>query len=74
MNCEEMINAFLNGELGEESKATFETHFSDCPDCSEEMMNWETCFNWLKKTFPDQAPPEDLWVKISAWANVQDGE
>ncbi len=70
-DCQEMINAFLGDEEERQLNSDVESHLTDCPDCIQEMATWQNCFDWLKKTFPDQAPPVELWEKIQAGTKTQ---
>ncbi len=69
MNCAEFLdlfNPYLDHKLEERLRAEVEAHLADCPDCHCEAADWQTCLDWLRKTFPEQAPPAALWEKIQA--------
>jgi anti-sigma factor RsiW len=74
MNCTEFLdlfNSYLDDNLEEQSRAEVEAHLADCPDCNCEAVDWQTCLDWLRKTFPEQAPPVELWRKIQAAVETQ---
>ena len=67
MNCAEfldLLNPYLDDKLAQQLQAEVQAHLADCPDCSHEATNWQTCLGWLRKTFPDQAPSAELREKI----------
>ncbi len=67
MDCAEfirMMNSYLDGDLEGALRTEGESHLVDCPDCCEEVADWQTCLDWLRKTFPEQAPPAELREKI----------
>ncbi len=67
MDCVEfmrMINSYLDDDLEGTLRVEGENHLTDCPDCYGEVADWQTCLDWLRKTFPEQAPPAELWEKI----------
>ncbi len=69
MSCTEFLdlfNSYLDDQLEEQQRAEVKAHVADCRDCSCEAANWQTCLDWLRKTFPEQAPPTELWKKIQA--------
>ena len=69
MSCFEphpRIEDFIGGGLGGELPKELESHLKTCSVCINEFATWQMCFDWLLKSFPDQAPPEDLWVRICA--------
>ncbi len=75
MNCTEFldfVNSYLDDELEEQSRAEVEAHLADCPDCCCEVADWRTCIDWLRQTFPEQAPPAELWEKIQATVTNQE--
>ena len=74
MNCNEfpdLFNPYLDDQLEEQLRAEVEAHLADCPDCNYEAADWQTCLDWLRKTFPEQAPPVALWEKIQARMETQ---
>lgn len=69
MDCthfQELINTYLDGDLGQQVKVELETHMHDCANCTAEISDWEMCRRTLCETFPDQPPPGELWEKIQA--------
>jgi hypothetical protein len=69
MNCteiREIIHSHLNDELEEQLLAEVVSHLAGCSDCSRELGNLHTSLGWLRKTYPEQAPPGQLWEKIRA--------
>jgi anti-sigma factor RsiW len=69
--CQDLINAYLGDELEGQLRTEVESHLTSCPDCNCEAANWQTCFDCLRKTFPEQAPPAELWEKIRARKETQ---
>jgi anti-sigma factor RsiW len=69
MNCTEFLdlcNSYPDDQLEEQQRAEVEAHLADCPDCNSEAADWQTCLDWLRKTFPEQAPPAEPWKKTKA--------
>lgn len=64
--CQDFINAYLDGELGERLRAEVESHLSSCSDCGCDVANWEACLDWLRRAFPEQMAPVELWEKVRA--------
>ncbi|UCC85821.1 MAG: zf-HC2 domain-containing protein [Anaerolineales bacterium] len=67
MNCtetREIIHSYLNDELEEQLLAGVVSHLAGCSGCRRELGNLHTSLDWLRKTYPEQAPPGDLWEKI----------
>lgn len=74
MNCNEcrdLINLYLDRELEEHLRTDVESHLAGCPGCSYEAADWQACLSWLRRTFPEQAPPVELWEKIRARVGIQ---
>ncbi len=69
MKCidfQDLLNSYVGDELEERLRIEVESHLLDCADCSREAADWQTCLNSLRVTFPEQAPPLELWEKIQA--------
>ncbi len=67
MNCSEFqqwIEASFGGDIEAELPQELESHIISCPTCVNELATWQMCFDWLLKSFPQKAPPEDLWNRI----------
>lgn len=74
MNCAEflkLMSLYLDGELEESLQVEGESHLTDCPDCCVEVVEWQTCLDWLRKSLPEQAPPPRLWDKM--WTKIERG-
>ena len=74
MNCTEFLdvfNSYLDDNLEEPLRAEVEAHLTDCSERSREATDWQTCLDWLRKTFPEQAPPAELWERIQAAMETQ---
>ena len=69
--CQEFINAYLDGELAERLQREVESHLASCSDCGCDVANWEACLSWLQRAFPEQAPPVELWEKIQAMTEAE---
>ena len=54
MDCAEFIklmSSYLDGELEEPLQAEGEDHLAGCPTCCAELVEWQTCLNWLRKSY-----------------------
>ncbi len=74
MDCAEfirMMNSYLDGDLEGALRAEVESHLAECPDCCGEVADWQTCLDWLRKTFPEQVPSAELWEKIQCRTRQQ---
>ena len=69
--CQELIHSHLDDELEEQLLAVVVSHLASCPECSRELGNLHTSLGWLRKTYPEQAPPGELWEKLQARAETQ---
>ena len=69
--CEEFVNSYLDGELGERLRMAVESHLATCTDCGCDVANWQTCLDWLRRAFPERVPPAELWEKIQARTDTQ---
>jgi RNA polymerase sigma factor (sigma-70 family) len=47
------------------------SHLAGCPDCSRELGDLHTSLGWLRKTYPEQAPPGEMWEKLQARTETQ---
>ena len=66
VECQEFCNAYLDGDLAERLRVELESHLASCTDCCCDVANWQACLNWLRRSFPEQVPPEELWERICA--------
>jgi anti-sigma factor RsiW len=67
MDCVEFIklmSSYLDGELEEPLQAEGANHLAGCPDCCAELVEWQTCLDWLRKSLPEQVPPPRLWDEM----------
>ena len=62
--CQEFVHSYLSDELEEQLRAEVESHLAGCADCGCEVAGWQACFSWLRRAFPEQMPPTDLWKGI----------
>lgn len=69
--CQNLINAYLDDELEEHLQAGLASHLSDCRDCSRKVASLKASIHRLRETFPEQAPPPELWDKIRAKTEVK---
>ena len=72
MNCTEcldLINSYLDGELGDGLRSEIKSHLGGCPDCSHEAARWQNCFDWLRQGLPERMPPARLWREM--WARMK---
>lgn len=67
MNCadyQDLIHSYLGDELESALRGDLESHLFACSECGREAATWQTCLRRLRETFPEQAPPAELWDKI----------
>jgi len=75
MDCAEfmkLMSSYLDGELEEPLQAEGENHLAGCPDCCAELVEWQTCLDWLRKSLPEQVPPSRLWDEM--WTKIKRGK
>jgi anti-sigma factor RsiW len=63
MTCnefEELMTAYLEGELPPEKRSSFERHIERCEQCQLEMSSYENCTRIFQKFVKDEDPPEAL--------------
>jgi len=63
MTCrefEELMTAYLDGELPDDKREPFEQHIESCERCQLEMSSYENCTRIFQKFAKDEAPPEAL--------------
>ena len=71
MNCEkcqELISAYVDGELSEKEKMSFRAHLSVCQDCSRLADDFASIVGFCEKSFSeDSIPPNSqaLWCRIN---------
>lgn len=69
MSCsefQEWIEASFGDELRGALPEELVSHLMTYPACVNKVAAWPMCFDWLLKSFPEKAPPEDLWIRICA--------
>jgi anti-sigma factor RsiW len=71
VECQDLINAYLDGELEEQLRTGLESHLDGCSDCSHKVADLRSSLGQLQETFPDQVPPAELWAKIQARLKTQ---
>ena len=64
--CRDIIHSHLNDQLEEQLLTEVVSHLASCPGCSRELANLQTSLSWLRKTYPEQIPPGELWEEIQA--------
>lgn len=72
MDCAEfmiLMGSYLDDELEESLQAEGKSHLTCCPDCCAEVVDWQTCLNWLQKGLPEQSPPPRLWDQM--WTKIE---
>jgi anti-sigma factor RsiW len=69
--CQDLIHSHLDDELEEQLLTEVVSHLAGCPDCSRELGNLHTSLGWLRKTYPEQAPPAALREKIQVRMKTQ---
>ena len=69
--CRDIIHSHLDDELEEQLLAEVVSHLANCPGCSRELGNLHESLDWLRKTYPEQMPPGELWEKLQARAETQ---
>lgn len=63
MTCkefEELMTAYLEGELPMEKHRFFEQHIESCERCQTEMSAYENCTRIFRRFVKDEDPPEAL--------------
>lgn len=63
MTCrefEELMTAYLEGELPADKRNSFEQHIESCEMCQAEMSTYENCARIFQKFAKDEDPPEAL--------------
>jgi len=61
----ELISAYLDGELAAEEESAVREHLASCPDCREEHASLRAAKSWLARA-PRRAMPPELMAKIEA--------
>ena len=69
--CQDFIQSYLGDELEDQLHAEVESHLAECSDCGCKVTDCQTCLSWLRKSFPEQAPPTELWEEIQARMKTQ---
>lgn len=75
MDCAEfmkLMSLYLDGELEEPLRIKGDSHLTGCPDCYAEVVDWQNCRDWLRKSLPEQTPPPRLWDEM--WAKIERGK
>ena len=63
MTCtefEELMTAYLEDELPEDTRSAFEQHIESCEHCQAEMSSYENCTRIFRRFIEDKDPPEAL--------------
>lgn len=63
MTCEEfddLMTAYLEGELPPEKHLIFGQHIESCRRCQEEMSSYENCTRIFRRFVADENPPDAL--------------
>lgn len=68
-DCQEWIDGYFRGDADLSLIPEFEAHSEDCPDCTKDAASMNECFEWLRKTFPEEVPPSDLWERLCEWVS-----
>ncbi len=58
----EMIPAYLEGELEQKTAEELKQHFESCPQCFQELQQWEKIFNLLE--LPEEDPGPDFAASV----------
>src|SRR5262249_35339539 len=69
MNCEqgeELINAYLDGELDERRRSELEQHLRSCSTCQEELERQRQFREEVLSQLPSFQAPRDLRTKVQA--------
>jgi len=69
MNCSERqidISTWLDGSLDPQREECLKNHLEECPVCLDFYREQQHLNRLLTENFPDQAPPEYVWHRISA--------
>lgn len=67
MTCnefEELMTAYLEGELPDDKRESFEHHIGSCEKCQAEMSAYENCTRIFQKYAKDENPPETLRIAV----------
>ena len=75
MDCVEfmkLMSSYLDGELEEPLQAEGANHLAGCPTCCAELVEWQICLEWLRKSLPEQVPPPRLWDEM--WTKIERGK
>jgi len=69
---QEQITTYLDGELERETAAQFKEHIESCPQCSQELKEWEGVFDLLK--LPEEEPGPGFTKSVLNALHRQKGE
>ncbi len=61
--CDQLLD-YYNGILSEEEKAAFEAHLKECPDCQEELAEWQELTTDLPYLSDEIEPPNGMKQRI----------
>lgn len=61
--CDLLID-YYNGHLNAQEKQDFEKHLAECPDCQEELAEWEALNADLARNLEQIEPPADMEKRI----------
>ena len=65
-NMQEMLAAWLNGELGPAEAEGFEKHLGECASCREDLAVWNEIRDALRREPVEMAPPEGFAAGVMA--------
>ncbi|MEK3855967.1 anti-sigma factor [Cytobacillus sp. FSL H8-0458] len=63
--CDGLIDYF-NGHMNEEEKRKFEEHLDNCPECKEELKEWESLIDVLPYRSEPALPPAGMKDRVMA--------
>ena len=72
MTCRELtdfLDGYLDGSLAPETRATFDTHIGDCPECAAYLASYAATIRLVKAAGGEPVPagvPEELVEAILA--------
>jgi anti-sigma factor (TIGR02949 family) len=63
MTCEDfqsLMTAYLDGELPDDDRESFEHHITSCDRCQAEMSTYQNCTRLFQRFSKDEDPPDAL--------------
>ncbi len=58
--CQQCMEAYLEGELNEQAISAFEKHLTSCETCRTEVKSVDKCINLMQTVLEDVNPPDTL--------------